>query len=450
VKKRVFKTLLSFLFLVTFTLLLPQQALADNNSLDVPTCEITVNGTSVPYTQTGSEPDISAVPLVYPARVTVKGATTQAWSDVTVRLSDTALEEMNNCAGDETIEVLQLAANTGFLNTYEKFRLDRDSEGVYSGGIRASGVTYDPPNVDQGFIIGMDVEIPSNGAARCQAELPICRRAYVRFETDVEQDEGEACLNAITALTNEFDTAIPASAQPGSIPINLPSYGDFQTKCPGAYIIKIEATSDATGLTADELNNPGVPLALNINAYGQYRVVVDMSSLSLYGYTDFDDAEDLVATICISEDGTVSGNCDEVTEATPTPVPYNVCAQLKEGSPERQACCDCAGFGNHCDGTAGGEVKGIWTAVGCVETDPTKMTATVMKVALSVAGGVTILVILAAGFLFSTSQGDPKRTSEAKEMMTSAVVGLLFIIFSVTILQFIGVNVLQIPGFGGP
>ena len=41
-----------------------------------------------------------------------------------------------------------------------------------------------------------------------------------------------------------------------------------------------------------------------------------------------------------------------------------------------------------------------------------------------------------------------KGIKEAKEMITSAIVGSLFIIFSITILQFIGVSILHIPGFG--
>jgi hypothetical protein len=67
---------------------------------------------------------------------------------------------------------------------------------------------------------------------------------------------------------------------------------------------------------------------------------------------------------------------------------------------------------------------------------------------LGIAGGVALLTILSAAFLFSISQGDPKRTGQAKEMMTAAVIGLLFVIFSVTILQFLGVTVLHLPGFG--
>jgi hypothetical protein len=43
-----------------------------------------------------------------------------------------------------------------------------------------------------------------------------------------------------------------------------------------------------------------------------------------------------------------------------------------------------------------------------------------------------------------TSTGNPEAIQEAKERITSAIVGLLFIIFSLVILQVIGVDILQI------
>ena len=64
-------------------------------------------------------------------------------------------------------------------------------------------------------------------------------------------------------------------------------------------------------------------------------------------------------------------------------------------------------------------------------------------------GGIALLMILSAGFTMTISQGNAQKTAQAKEMMTAAVTGLLFIIFSVTILQFIGYSILKIPGFGG-
>ena len=125
-----------------------------------------------------------------------------------------------------------------------------------------------------------------------------------------------------------------------------------------------------------------------------------------------------------------------------TTTPFQLCAQINDPA-QYSSCVECAGG-------AEGVASGVWTAVGCIPTNATSIVQSLIKIGLSVAGGVALLMILAAGFIFSTSQGDPKRTNEAKELMTSAIIGLLFIIFSVTMLQFIGVNVLRIPGFGTP
>ncbi len=92
---------------------------------------------------------------------------------------------------------------------------------------------------------------------------------------------------------------------------------------------------------------------------------------------------------------------------------------------------------------------GIWTSLGCISNQDTKgIVEKIVTIGISLAGGIALLIILAAAFILSTSQGEPKRTSEAKEMLTHAIIGLLFIIFSITILEFIGVNILRIPEFG--
>lgn len=114
-----------------------------------------------------------------------------------------------------------------------------------------------------------------------------------------------------------------------------------------------------------------------------------------------------------------------------------LCNQIPE-APRREKCVACQARGS----------GAIWTAVGCIPANATAIVQNVVKVGLGIAGGVALLMILAAGFMFSTSQGDPKRTGEARELITSAVIGLLFIIFSITILQFIGVTVFRLPGFG--
>ena len=91
---------------------------------------------------------------------------------------------------------------------------------------------------------------------------------------------------------------------------------------------------------------------------------------------------------------------------------------------------------------------GIWTAVGCIPSNPESIINTIIRIGLTLGGGIVLVMILVGAFMLSTSKGDPKKTQEAKELITSAIIGLLFIIFSITILQFIGASVIKIPGFG--
>lgn len=124
-----------------------------------------------------------------------------------------------------------------------------------------------------------------------------------------------------------------------------------------------------------------------------------------------------------------------VVDHVPGTFGYDLCGQI----PDTDLATEC----NRCKTVDGG----IWTAVGCIKHEPENIIQSIIKIGLSVAGGSALLMIMVSGFIFSISRGDPKRTGEAKEMLTSAIIGLLFIIFSVTILQFIGVSILKLPGF---
>lgn len=136
---------------------------------------------------------------------------------------------------------------------------------------------------------------------------------------------------------------------------------------------------------------------------------------------------------------------------------YSIEQQLRDRQDrlrtEKQQCCQCAGGsfnGEDCvfGGESSIEGQGIYTAVGCIPSTADGIVRSLVRVGLGIAGGVALLMILAGSFMLSTSQGEPKRAGEAKEMITSAVMGLIFIVFSVAILQFIGISLLRIPGFG--
>jgi hypothetical protein len=87
------------------------------------------------------------------------------------------------------------------------------------------------------------------------------------------------------------------------------------------------------------------------------------------------------------------------------------------------------------------------TALGNIPTSAQGLLTTVFSIALSIAGVIALGLIIASGYRLMISQGNPEQVKGAREQLTAAIIGLLFIIFSLVILQIIGVNILKIPGF---
>jgi len=65
---------------------------------------------------------------------------------------------------------------------------------------------------------------------------------------------------------------------------------------------------------------------------------------------------------------------------------------------------------------------------------------------IGLAGLLSLLCIIYSVFMMQTSQGSNEKLKKAQELLTSCILGLIFIIFSVFILKLIGVNILKIPG----
>lgn len=89
----------------------------------------------------------------------------------------------------------------------------------------------------------------------------------------------------------------------------------------------------------------------------------------------------------------------------------------------------------------------INTAIGEISTEPQAFVKSVFSIVLGLSGGIALILIMVSGYKFMASQGNPEAVKSATEGLTSAVIGLLFIIFSFVILQVIGVDILRIPGF---
>lgn len=127
--------------------------------------------------------------------------------------------------------------------------------------------------------------------------------------------------------------------------------------------------------------------------------------------------------------------------ATPTPAPtqpVDVCQSLTE--PQKSKCYACVGRPEALTGKS-------WTVLGCLSSNPQDLVGTGLKYALGIAGVLALFLIILAGFQMMTSSGDPEKLASGRDLLVSSIIGLLIIIFSVVILQIIGVTILQIPGF---
>src|SRR3989344_4577315 len=91
---------------------------------------------------------------------------------------------------------------------------------------------------------------------------------------------------------------------------------------------------------------------------------------------------------------------------------------------------------------------GIDTAIGCIPVEDTnQFMGWILGWAVGVGGGIAFLLIVYASFMIMTSQGDPTRLKAGQELLTSAISGLIMLIFSIFILKFIGIDILGLKQF---
>ncbi|MBI2587191.1 hypothetical protein HYW29_00025 [Candidatus Amesbacteria bacterium] len=65
-----------------------------------------------------------------------------------------------------------------------------------------------------------------------------------------------------------------------------------------------------------------------------------------------------------------------------------------------------------------------------------------------VGGGIAFLLIVYAGIQMATASGDPKRVKASQELLTAALGGLILIVLSLVLLNFVGVKILNLGGLG--
>ncbi len=92
---------------------------------------------------------------------------------------------------------------------------------------------------------------------------------------------------------------------------------------------------------------------------------------------------------------------------------------------------------------------GVQTAIGCLMAgDPKQLISQLLGWGVVVGGGVAFLLIILAGFQMTTAAGDPKKVQAARELLMSAISGLILIVLSVVFLNFVGVSILGLDKLG--
>ena len=87
----------------------------------------------------------------------------------------------------------------------------------------------------------------------------------------------------------------------------------------------------------------------------------------------------------------------------------------------------------------------IETAIGCINVkSPEGFVSNILTLAIGIGGGLAVLLIIFGGIQILTSAGNPEKIQAGKELITSAIAGLVLIVFSVFILRIIGVEILDI------
>lgn len=70
-----------------------------------------------------------------------------------------------------------------------------------------------------------------------------------------------------------------------------------------------------------------------------------------------------------------------------------------------------------------------------------------LNVIFSLSGGLAFLYLMYGGFIILTSQADPEKLNYGRRLVTGSIVGLVFTVGSVFMVNLIGSGILHIPGF---
>jgi hypothetical protein len=93
----------------------------------------------------------------------------------------------------------------------------------------------------------------------------------------------------------------------------------------------------------------------------------------------------------------------------------------------------------------------INTAIGCIKAgDPLALIGQILGWSTILGGLIAFFLTVYGGFQVMLAEGDAKRVKAGQEIITSAIMGLMLIVFSIFLLNFLGFKILNLGGLGLP
>lgn len=90
----------------------------------------------------------------------------------------------------------------------------------------------------------------------------------------------------------------------------------------------------------------------------------------------------------------------------------------------------------------------VETPLGDIPTDPGEFARWLLNFGIGLGALLAVLFVIIGGYGVATSSGDPEKLTKAKQTITAAVAGLVFLLLSTLILNIIGGEIIGIPFFG--
>lgn len=251
-------------------------------------------------------------------------------------------------------------------------------------------------------------------------------KARLKWKADPNKDFEDFCSN-ITYQVGAPSKCIIDPLLPKKIPPNSSLTIKFLGKANTNYQLRFN--SKASGVADITTDNQGQGEFSNISIPGNNG---DTATLQIV---------DLARSVYACETS-VTISIGATTPIPPSPSPGPIILPPSPGI---------TGLPSIAGGTQCGVIPNdpaIATAIGCIHTSPVGFVKDFLKFALGIAGGLAFLLMLLGAFQMITSAGNPDTLAAGKDRLTNAVIGLLFVIFAVLLLQIIGVDILGIEGFG--